>query len=262
MELPDIDFGISKLVLKIFGPTADYIGDKLQSWTRKRLENANDIFRNAENVLGDKINEEGAVPPKVLKEVINEGTFCDDNLTKKYYGGVLASSRSQIPRDDRGAILLKTISQLSNYQIRMHYAAYQIIRKLYLDCGLSFTREEDRPEMQIFISMDDYKNLMDFSEKENPRTILQHVLYGLRKENIIESFTYGYKGLRIDEEGTRSPGIRIRPSAFGAELFLWAVGQSDLLVDKLIKSDCELPNLDGIELTGNYLKVPKSKITR
>ncbi len=262
MELPDIDLGISKLVLKIFGPTAEYLGNKLQHWTKKRLENANDIFKNAEDILGNKINEKGSVSPKVLKEVINEGTFCDDTLTKKYYGGVLASSRSQIPRDDRGAILLKTISQLSNYQIRMHYAVYQIVRKLYLDCGLSLTREDDRPEMQIFIYMEDYKNLMDFSEKENPRTILQHILYGLRKENVIESFTYGYKGLRIDDNGTSSPGIRIRPSAFGAELFLWAIGQSDLLVDQILKSDCDLPNLGGIELTGNYLRVPKSKITK
>lgn len=249
-----------EIIEKILGSSFAYMDIQPNQWPIKRLENRNEIFKNAQFFLGERINQEGAVPPKVLKEVINEGSFCDDTLTKRYYGGILASSRTRNARDDRGATLLKIISQISAYQIRMHYAAYQIIRKLYLDSHLSFTREEDRPELQIFILMEDYHNLMGFSEKENARTILQHVLYGLRKENIIETFAYGYNGLRMDEDGTIKPGLRIRPSAFGAELFLWSYGKADLLVDDLIKSKFKFPNVEGIDLYGNYFKTPKSII--
>ncbi len=93
-----------ELILKILGPTADYIGDGLRSWTEKRVENVKNIFDIAGEKLGNKIEEPGSVAPKVLRLVLNEGSFCDDELTKEYFGGVLASSRTPLARDDRGSI--------------------------------------------------------------------------------------------------------------------------------------------------------------
>src|ERR1700761_7877688 len=113
--------GGKKIAEKILGPTADYIGEQLKEWTKKRVENTAKIFQNAEKKLGDKINESGQVSPKVLKGILEDGAWCEEELQVDYFGGVLASSRSGITRDDRGAYFTSLISRLTTYQLRTHY---------------------------------------------------------------------------------------------------------------------------------------------
>ena len=67
--------GSKDIVVKVLGPTADYIGKELEFFTKKRIENLKKIFNNAHKKLGSKINTTGSVPPKVLKGIINEGSY-------------------------------------------------------------------------------------------------------------------------------------------------------------------------------------------
>jgi hypothetical protein len=89
-------------VEKNLGPTAEYLGGGLRAWTEKRVQNVATIFNKAQEKLGPEIEKAGSVPPRVLKEVLDEGSFCDDELTAEYFGGILASSRTPSGRDDRG----------------------------------------------------------------------------------------------------------------------------------------------------------------
>jgi len=114
---------------KLLGPTAEYLGDGLRYLTRRRIENIGRIFQKAGAKLGDRIEAPGEVPPRVLKTVLNEGSYCDDELAAEYFGGVLASSRTDTGRDDRGARIGKLLDGLSTYQIRAHY----LIRNCSLD---------------------------------------------------------------------------------------------------------------------------------
>ena len=98
------------------GPTLDYFGKEIESFAKKRAENIGRIFQKAIKKLGSKIDEPGQVHPKMLKVLILDGSFCDDDLTAEYYGGILASSRIGISRDDRGASFLEQVSHLSFYQ--------------------------------------------------------------------------------------------------------------------------------------------------
>lgn len=107
--------GSAKIVEKLLGPTADYIGLGVKTWTEKRVENVGRIFRIAAEKLGSSIEEKGGIPPKVLKGILEEGSFCDDELSANYLGGVLASSRSSAPRDDRGATYIALIGRLSTW---------------------------------------------------------------------------------------------------------------------------------------------------
>ena len=88
------------VVSRILGPTADYLGGELKEFTQRRMENVGRIFSNAEDKLGDRLNSPGRVPPKVLKTIINEGSYSDDQIAVDYFGGVLASSRTEVSRDD------------------------------------------------------------------------------------------------------------------------------------------------------------------
>ena len=122
--------GSARLVEKLLGPTADYVGDSLKYWTERGTKNVGRIFQNATRQLGARLDEKGVVPPKVLKGIISEGAFCDDSLTAEYFGGVLASSRSDISRDDRGAVFIALIGRLSSYRIRAHYIIYAVVHAL------------------------------------------------------------------------------------------------------------------------------------
>src|SRR6266496_693093 len=104
--------GSAKIVEKLLGPTADYLGTGLRSWTEKRVENTRRIFTHAAKLLGDRLESPGSVPPKVLKGILDDGSFCDDELSAEYFGGVLASSRTGVSRDDRGASFTALLGRL------------------------------------------------------------------------------------------------------------------------------------------------------
>ena len=63
--------------------------------------------------LGDKLDRPGQVPPKALKTIVNAGSYFDDAIAVEYIGGVLASSRTEVGRDDRGSRIAKMIDSLS-----------------------------------------------------------------------------------------------------------------------------------------------------
>ena len=177
---------------KLLGPTADYLGGELQEFTKKRIENVGKIFSTAEEKLGDDINNPGQVPPKVLKTIVNEGSYCEDSLAVDYFGGILASSRTELGRDDRGARIARILDGMSTYQIHSHYIIYSLIRKLFSDSGYFFNLE-DRHKMLLFIPMNVYISSMKFDEKELEQfsSILNHTLFGLDNDDLIETFQYG-----------------------------------------------------------------------
>jgi len=77
--------GSAKVVEKMLGPTADYLGGGLKNWTEKRVENVSRIFDHARTRLGSKIDCEGSVPPKVLKSICYQGLInYDDELNNRY----------------------------------------------------------------------------------------------------------------------------------------------------------------------------------
>lgn len=123
---------------KLLGPTADYLGGELQEFTKRRIENFGKIFQNADQKLGDRSNTHGSVPPRVLKEILNEGSYSEDESATEYFGGVLASSRTSIGRDDRGARIAKLVARLSTYQLRSHLLIYSTIRHLFREDDLPF----------------------------------------------------------------------------------------------------------------------------
>lgn len=222
--------GSAQVVGKLLGPTADYLGAGLQAWTERGVKNVARIFQNAERKLGDKLEAPGSVPPKVLKGILGEGPFCDDELAAEYFGGVLASSRSEVGRDDRGATFTALIGRLSTYQIRSHFYFYSMIRILYEGSTENLGVPEGRHHLRIFVPITAYFAAMEFGKGENVSAIVGHVLFGLSREALIEeAFRFGSaEHLRAEYIAADSPGILFAPSALGVELYLWAHGGGDL----------------------------------
>lgn len=221
--------GSAKLVEKILGPTADYLGDGIKEWTQKGVQNIGRIFKNAGKKLGDKIENPGKVPPRVLKGILSEGYFCEDELGAEYFGGVLASSRTSINRDDRGNTMVSMISRMSTYQLRAHYIFYTIAGKLFESSNYNIGLEEVRRELQIFIPWQDFISAMEFSKNEQKAVIFRHIMDGLEKEMLIanyETWAYGGSGFLETrfQQKVQEPSVTFCISALGVELYLWCHG--------------------------------------
>jgi len=244
---------------KLLGPTAEYLGGELQEFTKKRIENVGKIFSNAEKKLGKNIDNPGHVPPKVLKTIVNEGSYCEDDIAVEYFGGILASSRTDLGRDDRGARIAKILDGLSTYQIRTHYLVYSYIRKLFHDSGYLFN-QEDRPKMEIFIPFDSYITSMQFDENEMKQfvALLNHSFFGLNTEDLIETFHYGpEEHMKKSCPEAEGGGIIVQPSAFGAEMYLWGYGEGNRELS-FVLNDVALADLQDLPLVLEKV-VPSSK---
>ncbi len=242
--------GSVKIIEKILGPTADYLGQGIRDWTQKSVNNVGVVFKKAANKLGERIDQPGTVPPRVLKGILQEAPFCDDELSAEYFGGILASSRSLVPRDDRATALISLISRMTTYQIHSHFIFYSIFKTLYDGQNLSATSPEHRDKMQTFVPVRIFMEALSVSADENPDLIWPHVMFGLNKEGLIDDnfFIGNPDSLRKVHYTVETDGIVIRPSALGTELLLAAHGYADLTIPEFLSSECSLPSLAGVSI--------------
>lgn len=242
----------------MLGPSFDYLGGELEKFVEKRKKNVENIFADAVKKLGHKIELEGSVPPRVLKGVLEEGSFCDDFIATEYFGGVLASSRSGISRDDRGVSFIALISRLSCYQLRTHYIFYHMAKHLFNGTSINVGASNDREKMGVYVPLDVYMDAMEFGKEEDIGTLITHIMFGLHKEALIgEEFAIGSAKEVMQEYFRKAtgPGITFCPSVLGVELFLWAYGKSDLPIREFVNpmNQFEVDNKINIKL--GYQKI-------
>jgi len=253
--------GSKELVVKMLGPTADYLGIGLKNWTEKRIQNVARIFLIARAKLGETIDNAGAVPPRVLKEILDEGSYCADELTAEYFGGVLASSRSPNGRDDRGATYLRLTSELSTYQIRFHYLCYSYWRKLFLNSGLRPTFVEDLKKMAVCWPYSSLLQDMEFSGAEAAMNIILHCTTGLGRLDLLKAEAWGQAGFLNDygkQRGWKSvqtDGIVICPTQFGLDYFLWATGCGQTNYSRFLDREIRVSEVPNIQLTREPVKL-------
>ncbi len=224
------------LAVKVLGPTAGYLGDELKSFTERNLARIMDA---AAKRLGTKVDDPGGVSPRVIKGLLSEGPFCDDELCAEYFGGVLASSRSGVARDDRGAALMSLLGAMSTYEVRTHYVLYAIFKRLFDGAGLNLGNLKARAMARTFLPYRSYLAAMDFTEGEDVAAVVNHSLFGLVNHDLIESIFFHPVE---DPDG----GIAVNPSSHGVELFLWAHGRSDVPIHRFLDPSVSLPAMEGI----------------
>jgi hypothetical protein len=225
-------FGSAQLAVRVLGPTADYLGEGIKTWTQDRVRNVRNIFENAAEKLGSELDEEGAVPPRVLAGILTDGSYCDDPVATDYLGGVLASSRTGFKRDDRAASLVALISRMSTYEIRAHYVLYTAARQRLRGQSIYLRMPEQRRFAgRIFVPWSVYDPAMDFTSGEPANAITVHVMYGLSQEDLI-----GSEWVMGDVEAltsvsrfpTPGEGLVFEVTVPGMELYLWAQGRTDV----------------------------------
>ena len=259
-------FGLKDLVPRILGPSADYLGEGLKGLTEKGVQNITRVFHCAERKLGAKINSPGQVPPRVVKTILTEAYFCDSEVAMEYFGGILASSRSNDARDDRGAYFAAIVAGLSTYQIRSHYVLYHCFKRVFDGKRLPFTHMELREKAAVFIPATNYVDAMDCKRYEGMTPYLDHACVGLIKESLISDyFAKGESRLyRLQPptglEHEKVLGIVAAPTHLGLELFLWSHGEGWQPVHQFFFHNNQFEVLRGVNLSFDGVKkIPSAK---
>lgn len=231
------------LIYQVLGPTAKYLGSKGSELTQKSCENMERVFAAAHKRLqSDDTTEEGRVPPRVLRSTLSEGAFTEDEVGASYLGGVLASSKSESGRDDRGVAINAQISRLSTFQLRLHYVTYLAMYELLQGTNLDFGHPGTQRNRIHF----GYTGLIlamgfDCDEFDSPgfdlHSVFSHSLYGLDQEGLIAEWQFDWK-----------KGLECCPTPIGIELFLWANGQGRKSIDYFFNRNFEPVDVEDEEV--------------
>jgi hypothetical protein len=80
----DDDAQSAQWLSRVFGPSADAPGQALGRGTEFRLRNIGRIVEKADQKLGDRADGPGSVPLRVIGTILDEGSYCDDELIVEY----------------------------------------------------------------------------------------------------------------------------------------------------------------------------------
>ncbi|MEO1082517.1 MAG: hypothetical protein AAFY29_23385 [Pseudomonadota bacterium] len=230
-------------VARLLGPTAEYLGEELEVYTQRRIDNVGRIFARAEAKLGSKLDQPGQVPPKVLKTIINDGCYADNLLAIEYFGGVLASSRTENGRDDRGARIARMVDSMSSFQLRSHFITYAAVASVFQNKSMSIGDPAHREAMQLFIPYAGWADAMELTnaERQSPQ-LVSHIWFGLANDGLIGPTWYlgDRESIKQVFDAAPSDGVVCEPSILGAELLLWALGSGNSSIDDLLTGQLDL----------------------
>ena len=187
--------------------------------------------------------------PKVLRGILNEGSFSEDELCVEYFGDYWHHQEAKISRDDRAAYYIYLLGHLSSYQIRTHYIFYSVLKELFSDTHLNIGIERERKQMIIYVPMEQYALSMEFGPKENKNTIIAHSMVGLIREGLLDKFYAigGANALKEYSDRIEKSGVVFQPSTVGVELFLWAHGRGELSIQQFFESGHSFERINDID---------------
>jgi len=218
--------GSKDILVKLLGPTADYLGDQVSGLVQKCNINLDSVFARATKKLGERIDQRGSVSPRILRHVLDDARFCDDEIAAEYYGGILAGSRDATGKDDQALPYLSKVREMSVYQIRLHFAFYYEIVRFF---------SGDKPNLGISAECHQSGLLLPHEfliplfppEKiaKSYSDMMTHSVVGLYSQGLIETYAYGEaETLKQNFPEASKNGVYMAPSFMGAELFLWGLG--------------------------------------
>jgi len=216
--------GSKDILNKLLGPTADYVGEEARNLVSKCNINLEDVFLRSKEKLGEEMESTGAVNPRILKQLMDEARFCDEKISREYFAGILATSRTKDSGDDSGLQYIATVRDLSSWQLKLHYIFYQSLKRENNFKNLSLNMLNVRRGSSMYFPMQSLVESMGFSEPMEARYILAPTIHGLRRFGLIgEYYRFGEKELiQQDYPEASEDAVILEPTAFGAELLLWA----------------------------------------
>lgn len=228
---------VNSLMQRALGPAADVLGVYIADMTRRRLANSERIAQKTID-KAKRLGRSGSANPRVAKEVLGEGSYCDDELMAEYFSGLLAASWTSDGRDDRAVFWSKLVGGLSSPQVRLHYLLYrEWAARLHgredVRIGLDEGRNQAHAEIDLFeiLSRMTPEGEPDFvvNQPDRGRSVLDHATVGLVREGVLgPTWGIGRKEALNRTDAAFQHILHVQPSSGGIELFGWAIGLQGL----------------------------------
>jgi len=217
------------VVVKLLGPTADYLGESIRDLVQKSRENISRILKRAAEKCNEELDKPGQVNPRVLKHICDEGRFVEDALTTEYFAGIMAAARTEDGKDDSALPIVNLIKGLSSDQLRLHFVFYGKIAQHGSEienADLLWTNTV------VEISVDELLQAMklDGSDGESrlllaAQGLIDEGLLSAESESVTRNWMSEYPLIIDDEDGRR---MALVPTKRGARLLLQALGLKGL----------------------------------
>ncbi len=244
-------------VSKLLGPTAEYLGGEIKSLVEKSKKNVASVFQKAEKKCGERIEKPGTVNARVMKNIYDEARFTDNELLAEYFGGVLASARTEDGVDDRGVYYSQIVKSMSSYQLRCHYLFYYLMWYHSKELKLNLNSNVDRSKLTLIVPVNCYSETFNITNIGNEMAYIAHSLAGLAKADLIgENFAFSNPAdLKKQNIEVDQFAFVIHPTITGLELFVWAHGQGNIgLPAFLLENLAKEPDLDIKHISQTRLK--------
>jgi hypothetical protein len=246
------------LLIRVLGSSADAISEALGRYTAYRVRNVQAIVERADAKSHDISGTRKVVNPRVAHVLLEDGSYCDDELMADYLGGVLAGSRTQHGRDDRAVAWSNVIISLSALQVRAHYLLYREWAARLRDIAdFNLGMSQDRYEATMDIELSEFLPTLTQNSEVPAPDALGHSIPGLIRVGLLEDdYTIGPRENAGQPDPQFDHLLRVRPSVMGLELYGWAQGLPGLspgdFQSKATVFDLEnpIPRLDSAMLPG------------
>jgi hypothetical protein len=220
---------------KAFGPVLGEMGEDLK---RLYASGRDRILAKAYEKVEDP--EDGKQANlRVTRDALWNGAFADNEICAEYFGGIMASSRSENGKDDSAIQFIDVTKSLSSKQLRLHYVIYNRLNKLWVSSGtrvsIGLGAEIERKEV-CFASLELYDRL-ELSIDTDLNILHRH---GLLSHYTVKPHTMGGKTL---------PYASAQPTTFGVLLYASAHNR----IHEWREFDrIDFGDFDGIELPQIY----------
>jgi len=214
-------------VQKLLGPTTEFLGSELQRHVERSYRNVGKVIEKSIKLLGKEIDKPGSVEPRLFKKILDEAAFAEDPVVQNYLSGILVSSREENPNDN-AVPYLDLLSSLSAKQIYFHYFYYSEVRKHFYGKSDDFMNSQGRRNMAVFLPDSTLMNLFSVTDTEDSYEISEYCIQGLLKHSLLgDSYVFGsaeFLKSKFPKHTFSEYGMVVRPSMYGASLWLWAQG--------------------------------------
>jgi hypothetical protein len=241
------------LMSRVLGPSADELGEVFRLWTAYRLRNVRRMIAAAERKADG--GEDDSVHPRVAHQVLDSGSYCDDELMAEYYGGLLAAARTPNGRDDRAISWSTVVTGMSSIQIRAHYLLYRewAARLHGMDLNLGVDRDRIRTRMDI--DMTEFIPLLDNGNDLDVNALIGDSIVGLVRLGLLhDRYSFGPRDIDNAPESPYETLLRVEAAPSGLQLYGWAQGLPGVYPGEFTKkaiafeTDPPIPRMVGVSL--------------
>lgn len=239
------------VLTKLLGPTAEVMGDQIKGWYVRRFNVGRVVDRASSRANTD---DEGAIPPRVVDEVLSKAQWAENEFLAEYLSGVLASGRTSDGEDDSSIPWSSLVGRMSSDQLALHWVVYSGFQGVIEDVeSVDFWAHA---RSQLAVDVVHLLSVLGWPIGQGGINRLYEAAYALQREGLLTQISHGQgKYLRDEVTWTRGrdflegmPYITFAPTQHGVGLFLRAIGFAHEWFDEIFSGKArmavkETPNL-------------------